>query len=252
MALKTISYEPGGGFVSEWSYIPDNMIGMNGSFYTWKNGELYQHDTNAAYNTFYGTAYDSQLVVVFNDEPLKKKIFKTLALDSNQAWDVVVNTELNSGRIDASYFVKKEGEWYAYIRRDDNSITPPNTPPYTIESNSALSTLGVGAVSSYAALVITMQDTIESTINVGDTLYTLDTLGNLGLIGVIESISGNTITMTSVTTVPVANDFIICVKSSEAESFSQRGSYMKVTMVNSSTQMVEIFSVATEAEESSP
>ena len=34
------------GWPSFYSFIPDYMIGMNSYFYTFKNGNLYRHNTN--------------------------------------------------------------------------------------------------------------------------------------------------------------------------------------------------------------
>lgn len=57
MSIDTISFSPKAkGWVTRWSWIPDWMIGLNSSLYTFKDGSLYQHDTNATYNNFYGNA----------------------------------------------------------------------------------------------------------------------------------------------------------------------------------------------------
>ena len=54
----TISYDPGvQGFPSFYSYQPDYMMGMNSYFYTFKNGNLYRHNTNETRNQYYGVNY---------------------------------------------------------------------------------------------------------------------------------------------------------------------------------------------------
>ena len=75
----TLTYDPGSkGFPSFYSYAPDWMIGMNNFFYTFKNGNLYRHNTNELRNNYYGINYPSTLTSVFNDQPLENKLFKTI------------------------------------------------------------------------------------------------------------------------------------------------------------------------------
>ena len=101
----TLTYSEGsGGFPSFYSFFPDYIIGMNQYLYTFKGGNLFRHNVNPAYNTFYGTAYVSQMTSVFNDQPLENKIFKTLNLESDDAWGATLTTDLqNTGEIDASF-----------------------------------------------------------------------------------------------------------------------------------------------------
>jgi len=110
------------------------MIGMNGAFYSFKGGELYKHNTNVNRNTFYYDWWDelgfpdnafepSKVTSVFNKEPLTIKNFKTIATYGNSPWSCSVITDLSTGEIDSTYFVEKEGNWFAYIRSlsgDDN------------------------------------------------------------------------------------------------------------------------------------
>jgi len=91
---ETISYsELSNGWTSFWSYTPDWMIGMNSSFYTFKNGDIYQHNSNAVRNRFYfevnptqggnNLNYNSTITTVFNEDPASMKMFKTLMLVVN-------------------------------------------------------------------------------------------------------------------------------------------------------------------------
>ena len=121
--MATITYSIWSkGWTSFWSYEPDWMVGLNSSFYTFKDGSIWKHNTNSTRNNFYGTQYKSTITTIFNDEPSQMKVFKTLSLDSNKPWKAIIDSELNSGEIDSSYFDQKEDEWFAYIRRVDDTI----------------------------------------------------------------------------------------------------------------------------------
>mgnify|MGYP003632662338 FL=1 len=77
----TLTYDGGSqGFPSFYSYNPDWMIGMNNYFYTFSQGNIYRHNTNATRNQYYGVNYPSTLTSVFNAEPFENKLFKTLTL----------------------------------------------------------------------------------------------------------------------------------------------------------------------------
>ena len=62
--------------MSFYSYIPEMMVGMNSYFYTFKNGELYRHNSNENRNTFYGSFTPTSITSVFNPDVLTVKNFK--------------------------------------------------------------------------------------------------------------------------------------------------------------------------------
>ena len=52
---QTLSYsEKSQGWASFFSYIPEQMVGMNNFFYSFQGGNIYQHNTNALRNYYYG------------------------------------------------------------------------------------------------------------------------------------------------------------------------------------------------------
>jgi hypothetical protein len=241
MAEKTISYSPtGNGWTSFWSYIPDWMAGMNNTFYSWKNGSLYKHDSNVTRNNFYGVDNDSSITTIFNQEPTTIKMFKTLVLDSNEPWEATITTDLNTGSIDASWFVEKEGEWYAHIRRTSGDA-----------DYRAISTQGIGEVQSYNAGVITFAFNIGTSISQGDSIYKVSG-GSLVLVGVVASHDQNSITLVSEISAPAPADMIVYVKGSVAESYGARGAWMSVTITNDSTDEVEIFEIGSNVFKSNP
>lgn len=235
MTEQTITYSQlVSGWTSFWSYIPDWMIGMNNSFYSWRNGDLYKHNTNEIRNNFYGTQYSSSISTILNQEPTTVKMFKTLELNSTTPWNTTITTDISLGQMDSSFYRNKEDQWFTYIRRPDDG---------TYDTR-ALSTSGVGTLASYATLVLTFSFSIDSSISQGDKIYVISG-GTLVLLGTIASHTPTTITLVSlVGPTPVAGNIIVYVKNSSAESHGARGYYMQIDLTNGSTVQEEIFSIS--------
>jgi hypothetical protein len=237
---KTITYSMiSNGWNSFWSYSPDWMTEMNSTFYTFKEGELWKHNVNTTRNNFYGNQYPSSIRTIFNTDPLTVKMFNTVSLNSTHAWTANVYTNINEGSTEYQYFVEKEGQWFAYIRRFDDTIDVK-----------ALSTQGVGSANSVdsstpSAVVAGFTFKLDASISVGDKLYK-NSSGNLVLIGTITNLSSNSITVdTTLGSIPLTSDFLICVKNSQAESFGARGYYMNIYLENDLTEQVKLFAVGT-------
>jgi len=236
MAETTLTYSnASNGWTSFWSYVPDMMIGMNSSFFSFKDGSLYEHNTNATRNNFYGVQYNSTITTIFNQGNTETKMFKTLGLDSTNPWTATINTDLNTGTIDSSYFVDKEGDWFAYIRRADDG-------GYDLR---AISTQGIGeaTVTPIIRSVLIFSFTITTSVSIGDKVYR-NNGGTLELLGEVLSYSDRTITMTNLEPVTaVTGDYIVIAKNAQAESYGARGYYMEVFLENADTTEVELFAV---------
>lgn len=255
MAIETVTFsERSQGWTSFWSFKPDWMIGLNGSFYTWKDGCLYKHNTNATRNAFYYDfdplvldyyLYNSTITTVFNQEPTSNKMYKTIALDSTEPWTTTVTTDLATGTISSTYYKEKEGEWYAFIRRPDDGSY----------DTLAISTQGIGSVASYNAgtYVLSFNFNIGTSVSTGDKLYKINGTYTLTLLGTIASHTSTTITLTGASAAAISpGDIIVYVKNAMAESFGARGYYMEVLLENSSTSEVEIFAITSSVFKSNP
>ena len=243
------------GWTSFWSYVPDWMIGLNSSFYSFSGGNLYKHNTNQNRNTFYGTPYKSTITTVFNDDPLQMKVFKTLSLDSNKPWKAIIDTQLNTGEMESSSFQEKEAEWFSYIRRVDDTI-----------DLKAISTQGIGNATSIdssvpTAVVVTLGFSIDSSVSIGDGLYKMGVTGvnppisdgTMVKIGDITGLTSTTITVDTTTgVIPLTSDFLIGLKNSQVESYGGRGFYMSVKLENKDETQVEMFSVSSSLFKSFP
>lgn len=233
-------YNYANGWTSRWSYVPEWMLHMNSNFYSFKNGNLYIHNLNQTRNNFYGVQHTSYLSTIFNIEPTTIKKFKNLYLDSNHPWKATMHTNLDEGFIDYDWYEKKEGRWYAHIRRPLNNI-----------DSGLLSTQGIGDVLSYSNPVITFNQDIQLTLNVGDSVYKIIN-SNLIYVGLVGSFTSNTISMSSTVTTVSPGDPIAIVKNSVAESFGPRGYYLQVDYENDKTYEVTMFAVGASAFKSFP
>ena len=78
------------GWTSRYSYIPETGITLNNKFYTFKNGKVYLHNSNTANrNNFYGTGYNSEVQVIFNDNPTVISDWLSLNYEGGEGWEAV-------------------------------------------------------------------------------------------------------------------------------------------------------------------
>ncbi len=253
------------GWPSFYSYIPDLMMGMNNYFYTFNGGNLFQHNINETRNNYYGTQYNSQITSVFNQNPLENKIFKTINLESDSAWQAVAETDIQqNGFIDDNWFVKKEGAYFAYLRQTGD--VPALQGQYAMRSAN-----GIGKSTSYSVngttgtlnFSINPLVSIGSIISIGDYLYfSLPAYTTISLAGVVTNIQVdlpnniNRITIsTSVTgssPLTINDAYILFIKNAEAESHGLLGHYCIFTVTNTSTAATELFAIESEVMKSYP
>ena len=258
------------GFPSFYSYIPDYMIGMNSHFYTFHKGDMYKHNVATTIggatvprNNFYGSQYSSSMTSVFNDAPLDNKIFKTINLESSfataaDAWSGQFDTDIQkTGFIDASFFEKKEGAWFAYIRTENN--TPILSSDYSLRSMTGIGncTTVVTASNPYT-INFAVTTEIGSSLSIGDQIYATSTpvlIGTVTALNINLPAGNNSITVSIDPLNPPAlnnGDFILFAKNQTAESYGVLGHFCEFTLTNTATTAVELFAVETEIMKSFP
>lgn len=87
----TLAYSPRAkGWTSRFSFIPESGITLNSKFYTFKNGKVYLHNSNtAARNNFYGAQYNSEVQVIFNDNPTFVSDWLSLNYEGSEGWEAI-------------------------------------------------------------------------------------------------------------------------------------------------------------------
>lgn len=249
MAEYTLTYdEKVRGWTSFHSYVPEYMTALNNDFFTFKNGQLYQHNkTTGNRNTYYGTAYNTEVEISQNAAPSEVKIFKTIEIEGNSSdWDVTIVTDLDEGHIDKSSFLKdesdintyNEGVYSTHIRR--NTADEVNTELLSVQGIGNLDLLN-GTVYGFSA--------VPSSISVGDVLYQA-VGGSYSRVGVITNKDGTSVTLGTASIIPSVGDFMFAAKSPIAESYGLKGYYASVKLVSSSTSAVELYAVNSEVSKS--
>jgi hypothetical protein len=259
------------GWPSYYSYYPDWMLGMNNYFYTWKGGDLYQHNDSASNrNTFYlqwwtkagfpSSAFSpSTMTSVFNPSTLENVLFKAIDLQGDASWDIQLSTDLqNSGFIQSSWFEKKESTYFAFIRNNSSGELSLRSMTGVGVSSTAILTPPTAAVVFKTPPVY-----IDSIISVGDLVYWVDTTLPVltpVLAGQLTSIQRpstqtNLLLNTAIAgAVPIPSNtcYFLYIKNSIAESHGVLGHYCTFTMQNSSTSKVELFTVEADVMKSYP
>lgn len=250
MAEITLSYSPAvKGWPSFYSFIPEYTQGMNNYLYTFNNGQLYRHNTNSLRNNFYGVQYNTTIKSVFNKGPLENKLFKTLILESDAPWSATLATDLPQvGSIADTYFEKKEGNYFAFIRFLETDIN------LLMRYANGISNVTTVDATTPTATTLTFASSVNigSIISIGDMVYygSTPTLG-----GVVTALTGQVVTIDTTITgasAPSNGDFILYVKNTVAESHGVMGHYCEYELTNTSTSKVELFSVGSESMKSFP
>lgn len=112
-------------FGSFMSFKPEMMVTLGNLLITFKNGELWTHDSTR-YNSFYGTDYESHISPVLSKPGLEKKTWLSVNLVSDSVWDCPMiysnvksfGSQRQETNISAAEFITYEGNPSASIKRD--------------------------------------------------------------------------------------------------------------------------------------
>jgi hypothetical protein len=252
MVIDTITFsDKSEGWTSRWTYRPEWMIGLNSSFYSFKDGNLYKHNTNINRTTFYNIIGGFSISTVINQAPTEIKMFKTLALDSTHSLNFAGYTDLDDAQMSMSQFVNKEGEWYSYMRRPIDQVNPD-----------LISAQGVGNVLSITSPDIIITQSSFTNIGKGDEIHKATFIGNIiagtNYVGTVDyvDLSNNEIKLDSSILVPLQpGDYLVSFKSSSVESYGTRGYFLNLTLSmsgNDAIPEIELFAVKTEIFKSFP
>lgn len=244
----TISFdEKNNGWTSFWSYKPEWMSRLGNNFYSFKCGQLFRHHSETSpKNFFYNDSAvlvnnDSYVEFAFNQEPSDVKHFKTISLESSDGnWNVEIDSNLDRGYINYSQFELREGENYAYIRRNEEDLL----------DFSHISVQGLGTPISRSGNTYTFSS-LPSFLSEEDCLYFVKP-SDSSIVKVGKLVSFNQSELTTVVPSPSItienNAFYFIAKNSEAESFGIKGYFAKVKITSTGVGTPQdLYSVNTEA-----
>ena len=220
------------GWTSFYSYLPDWIVKLNNTFYTIKDGELWQHHTGSTTCIFYNISYEAKVTTIFNESHQIDKIYKACVLESDRAWSVDFENNLSQGSISSSEFNQKESRWFAYLRQNESS------------SDINRRSFGIGNITALDTLQITFSR-INDSVSIGDDLYQI----NGGLqeeLGTITAIDRSTgiITVDALANTPIVNNFVYALKNARIEGAEIRGYYLEAELSSSGGLQNELFAVS--------
>ena len=280
---NTVSFkEDVKGWVSFKSFIPENGISCANDYYTMLDGKLWQHhNPGANRNTFYNAFSNSSINVLLNDGPGSVKSFHSLNYEGSQSkidlntgdneyynlipkdgWHVShIQTDKQKGNLNE--FIEKEGKWFNYIKGINPIFPAEEDTTYIVPGVdfSMFNTQGIGILAGINSNVLTFDNTINSSLQVGDNILQAMPIFVDGFFvadpnqvkhcGLVTDIATNTITVSIDGAPPIPEDFILFTKNSVVNTSSLLGYYADVKLENNSKVKAEIFSIGGEVTESS-
>jgi len=247
----TIAYDVRSNFWStRYSYIAEQITGLSDRLYTFKNGDIYEHEPTATRNTFYGVTGDSVVEVVSNFNPSMVKIYEAVSLEgNNSAWSVDISNTDQSSALATSTWEEKEGFYYAPIHQDSkNTVSYTATADITSVSGTS-EIFGLGVVDSVATDTITFKNAINNmSFPLGNStaLFKYDTANNkfVPLVLFASSISGEKkLTCNGTVSGLAQDDQVVLIGNSPIEGDSLRDYYLKAKFSNSTTTPHELYAV---------
>lgn len=232
-------------WTTEYSYVPEDIVSVHNTMYSFKNGKIYKHVETASRNTFYGGATAESVVeVVSRKSPSAVKTFESISLEGNAAWDAVVSTTNQSATIDDTSFKKKEGMYYAYIH---GATTSRNGITDIVSTTSTNEFFGLGVVDLVSNDTITFKNDIASmSFPLGATSYLYKINGaQLDALSLTASSISSAKDLTCNTTVTnvAQDDVIVLVADSAIEGDQIRDYYAKIKLTKTDTNPIELFAV---------
>ena len=248
-------------------------LSVNSQNGDWLDGDVVTGSGYENRNNFYGQPHSSTVEVLLNDAPSNIKTYNTIDYEGSKDWVVdSIKTDQSEGNIHE--FVEKEGKYYNYIQgiaSDINSDTDFASADIqgagTLQQTPAIDEDDGTNTSTFQALTnLTLKlNSINASMQVGDIIYyvkaadlTSTTSDNIVKYGPIDSIDRE---LNEVEVLQVnyqagvfeleENDFIMFAKDKRANKSSVSGYYASVKLENSSTEKAELFTIASEIQESS-
>ncbi|SED10393.1 hypothetical protein SAMN04489761_4285 [Tenacibaculum sp. MAR_2009_124] len=221
------------GFTSFHSFLPDWVLRMNNSFYTFKNGQLWEQNSSGnGYNNFYGVQYESKVTTILNDFSNADSIFKTMVLDASNSWNVKVKSNLSKGHLKASDFNKIESRWYAHFFKNEDL------------QNLHGNTQGLGSPIEVYNNKLSFH-AVPSSVSIGDDLCLIDDNENIIVLGQVLDVDSNIVSVDFYESIDL-NKFYFTKKNSRIEGGEIRGYYMEIELYDSSNEANELFAISSE------
>jgi len=155
------------GWPTRKSFIPEFAISMNNTYYSYNNGELWQHDSSdVPYNNFYGSQYNSTIQLEINDDPSIIKNYKTLGYEGTKNWTAKVVTDQQKS--DTISFKEKENKYFAFVNGEKKDVDNIDAKNFNFQGiGNSVSISSVSAISNTKlTFELSPQETEKYTSNI--------------------------------------------------------------------------------------
>lgn len=218
------------GWTSFYTFEPEFMLAMNNEFYSFKQGELYKHNSNIVpRQQFYGIDNDFDITVIINDAALSDKIFKTLSTESNAPFNASIITNYTNTELIKADFEKKESFYYADLWQSENDA-----------DLTGFNANGLGVIQAVTSNIITLFNKVGFSTSLTDKLMMQYDVGDIREIGVIIDINSTVITVDTVINIPEAGKYVFSKKNARIEGSEIRGYYAEIKLYNDDNVPVEL------------
>ena len=232
------------GWSTRLSYAPEFAISLNNDYYSFKDGEIWEHTNNTRAN-FFGVQENTTVTTIFNDAPTSVKNFKTLSYEGDAGWTASIATNKQSGSV--SNWKEREGIYFNYIKGEATTLGNIDTSEFSVQ--------GIGdvdyAVDGVDYYDLSFSGAINTSLQVGDAIYFVDaSAGNaLKLLGDVLSITGLTVRAEwdgTVANEPEDGDFILFAKNGNVNTSGLIGYYAEAEFTSAGGTKKELFAVNSE------
>ena len=118
-------------WVTYYSFVPEMMLKFVNSFYTFRDGNVWEHNVNEIRNNFYGVQYASKITFYVNLSPMEVKNYYSMRQKSNSVWTAANKGDIfifpsegkpagQSSRLKASRFKRLQTDYFSDFLRDMN------------------------------------------------------------------------------------------------------------------------------------
>ena len=239
------------GWSSTMSYAPEAGISLNNEYYSFKDGEMWEH-SNETRSNFYGAQFNSTVTPIINDAPTSVKNFKTLSYEGTAGWTAEIKTDQQDGAV--TNWQKREGSFYNFIK-GIASTWDYDTQKGTLDTQET-SVQGIGTILTFVDAAGKFTITIEGAINdslqiiPSDKIYYLNVTDNkIEEVGACTAIVGPVLTITPVgalNTDPSNGDFLFFAKDNVVNTSGIIGYFAETKMITTDSTKEELFAVNAE------
>jgi len=209
---------------------------IQNKFFSFNDGAMYRHNTNAAYNTFYGVAYNSELTVISRGHPSQIKAYNAMSLEGDSGnWSVALSNNTQAATIGTTEWDEREGMYYTHIGRDEGTDT-----------DNTSHRIHLGVISAIDGAKVTMTSRISNLpFGIGDAVYQT----NAGKTDIedasatISSVDSRTaITVSNASSLVVGRD-LFAYSAARSNGDPIRDYYLQAAMTNAATTAHELHAV---------